>query len=131
MFFFLDAGGAGLFYIFLGIGLLFLALAILVEALVMMMLNYVIFRTAIWQSLIVNLLSVIVGYFMIEIAADTFNIDQLTGLTAMFLVTLFVEFIGLYLLNMKLPLRKTIITVLVMNLVTYLILFLFTVLPGS
>ena len=110
----LDAGG--LFYIAIFAGILFLLVAVLVEALIMKLMKYNLFGKAFLHSLLVNIISAVAGYLLMDTAFDS---ETLVGLAGLFLITLIIEGIGLYLLNNKYPVGKTFKVTLVMNLVTY------------
>lgn len=120
----LDAAGAGLLIYFFGIGLLFILVAVMLEALVMQWMRYQApFKKSFLQSLAVNLLSLAGGYLLIETDSDLFQPDNMTGFGIMFAATLFLETVLLYYLNREKPLKQTMAVCLVMNLVTYLIAF--------
>jgi len=121
--YFLDAGGAGLFAAAVAIGVLFIAVAILIEALVMTVMKYTIFKRSLLHSTICNLVSVAVGALLLSLYSDTFNIDSLSGFAGMLGVTLVVEFAILYGLNRGHAVAKTAVVCLAMNLVTYIILY--------
>jgi hypothetical protein len=126
MFYSLDAGGAALFYLLIGAGIVFIILAVLIEALVMLLMKYHTLRKAIVQSLVVNLVSMIGGFFLLQLEWDWFNLDSIEGFIGMFLITLIIEGLILYLFNKTTWISRTILVILVMNIITYFVLFFFS-----
>jgi len=124
-FFLLDGGGAGLLYIGLFLLLVFTALAILLEALIMVMFKYNLFKKALGHSSVANLASLAAGFVLISSAEDVFNLDDLSGYAAFFGVTVAIELLILYLCNKQKPFQRTLLVCVVMNLVTYFFLYLF------
>lgn len=125
-FFLLDAGGAGLLILFIGLGLLFLFIAILLEAIVMSVFKYNEFKKALLHSLIVNIASLCVGFILEEVVSDGIDASQWVMLLVLYGVTLIVETPILYAMNRAKPVAKTIQVSLVMNFLTYIILYLFS-----
>ncbi len=126
MLYFLDGGGAGLFYVVIGIGIFFIALAILVEALVMLLMKYHIFKRAMRDSTIVNIFSLILGFALLSAEWEIFSIDSWKGFLAIFFATVLIEGLVLYLMNKDKPIGKTVLVTVIMNVVTYFILYFFT-----
>ncbi len=126
MFYLLDAGGAALFYLLIGAGLFFMLLAVLIEALMMLIMKYHTFRKAIVQSLVVNLVSMIGGFFLLQLEWDWFNLDSIEGFIGMFLITLLIEGFILWLFNKSTRISRTALVTLVMNIITYIVLFFFS-----
>lgn len=122
----LDAGGAGLLIAFIGLGILFLFIAILLEAMVMAGFKYNVFRKAFLHSLIVNIASLCVGFVLEEVFAGGLDTSQWVILLALYGVTIVVETPLLFAMNRTQPVSKTILVSLVMNFLTYIILFLFS-----
>lgn len=122
----LDAGGAGLLIIFIGLGILFLFIAIFLEAIVMSVFKYNEFKKALLHSLIVNMASLCVGFILEEVVSDGLDASQWEILLILYGVTLIVETPILYAMNRAKPVLKTIQVSLVMNFLTYVILFLFS-----
>jgi hypothetical protein len=121
----LDGVGAGFLFLLFGLGLLFLIAAILIEAWVMQKMKYqASYRTALIQSLTVNLVSLAAGFVLSGISTDLFAVDNFLGFAILFGATVLLEFAVLYLLNRNKPLQPTFMASLVMNLVTYCIAFL-------
>jgi biotin transporter BioY len=125
-FYFLDAGGAGLVF---GFMIIFMIAAIIVEALIMLALKYNPVGKAFLDSLVINLVSLGVG-FMILSVSDSLDItdNEILNYILVFLITVLTEMLALYLLNRSKPFSKTMQVSFVINLVSYGILFLFTIL---
>jgi hypothetical protein len=121
----LDGGGAGLLFYGLFLALLFTLVAILVEATIMTLFKYNPFSRSVGHSAIINIASLIVGFLLIAYSTDIFNLDKISGFIAFYIATILVEFPILYLLNKQKPISKTLLVCIVMNLVTYIILYLF------
>lgn len=121
---FLDAGGAGLVFIAFGIFVLFIGLAIIIETLIMILMKYnTRFKKAFLDSLLVNMASLAVGFVLWQFFRDFLRYYSLLSLVILYAVTVMVESGLLYLLNRKQPVGKTLGVCLVMNLVTYILLF--------
>ncbi len=117
----LDAGGAGLVFIAL---IIFMIVAFIAEALAMVFLKYNNPGKAFLDSLVINLVSLGAGYLVIEFAGslDITN-NVIIDYISIYLLTVLVEFVTLYLLNRSKPWGKTLLTAFIINLVTYIILF--------
>ncbi len=126
-FYLIDAGGAGLLYYAVFLGALFMVLATLLEAVAMILMKYnTPFKKAIGDSMLVNLASLAVGFLLIVTSINLFdNKSALVNLLILYAITLVVEVPILYQLNRSKPFKRTLVTGMVMNLVTYLLLFLF------
>jgi hypothetical protein len=124
--FLLDAGGAGLVLFVL---LFFMAGAIIIEALTMLLLKYNKPGKAFLDSLVINLVSLIAGYVVIYFN-ETLDItnNEIANLFLLFLLTVIIEAGILYFLNKNKPLIKTIIIATIINLITYTGLYLMQVL---
>lgn len=121
----LDAGGAGLYYIFIGLAIIFMLLAVLAEAGIMILMKYTIpFKKAFIDSLIINVISLAAGFILLELF-DTPDFSTIQTLAIFYIITVIIEAIGLYLLNKQKPVQKTILVTIAMNMVTYIILYLF------
>jgi hypothetical protein len=121
----LDGVGAGFLLAIFGLGLLFIAAAVFIEAVVMMKMKYhKVFKRALIQSLVANLLSLALGFILINSDGDFYNMESFSGFVSLFALTLLIEFLALYLMNRKESLLRTLTVCVVMNLVTYLIAFL-------
>ncbi|MGQ0737957.1 MAG: hypothetical protein ACT4OJ_02750 [Bacteroidota bacterium] len=131
-FYLLDGAGAGLLIALFGIGILFLLLAIALEAVIMQRMKYqFIFRVSLIQSTVANLVSLASGFVLSSTADDFFAIDNYAGLAVLFAVTVLLEFLVLYLMNRKQPVKRSFIVSLVMNLVTYAIAAIITLIINS
>lgn len=121
----LDGVGAGFLLVIFGLGLLFIIIAILLEAMIMQWMKFQAeFKTALTQSLAVNIASLAVGFALTSVDSDLFQLNNMTGFGIMFIITVLVELALLYLMNKKLPVQKTMMTCLVMNGATYAAAFL-------
>lgn len=122
----LDAGGAGLLYYGLIVAAIFMVIAIFIEAIVMTLFKYNVFRKSLKDSFIANLLSFIVGIILLF---SSLNIDngELSGLLIFYAVTLAIETPVLYLMNKSRPPGKTVLVSVVMNLISYVLLYLFAI----
>lgn len=121
----LDAGGAGLIFVAIGAGLIFMAIAIALEALLMTGFKYHSFRRSMMDSTIVNLVSLVAGFVLLSTFGDVFHINSTGGFAAMFGVTVMIEFFVLYLLNKRHSLKSTAMVCILMNIITYTILYFF------
>ena len=116
--FILDAGGAGL-VLFMLLGFMFLA--ILIEAIMMMLLKYNKPGKTLLDSLVINLVSLGAGYLIIySLGSLDFTDNEYLNLFVLYLLTVLIEGICLYLLNRTKPVNKTLLTVFVINIITYL-----------
>jgi len=128
----LDGAGAGLLIALFGIGLLFLLLAVVLEAIVMQRMKYqFIFRVSLIQSLVANLVSLAAGFVLSSVSENQFAIDNYTGFAILFAVTVLLEFIVLYFMNKTQPAKRTLMVCFMMNLVTYAVAFLITLIINS
>jgi len=125
-FYLLDAGGAGLVF---GFMIIFMIAAIVVEALLMLALKYNPVGKAFLDSLVINLVSLGVGFMLLS-AGDSLDItnNEILNYILLFLLTVLVEMLTLYIMNRSKPFSKTLLVSFVINLVSYGILFLFTIL---
>jgi hypothetical protein len=122
--FLLDAGGAGLYLAFaLFAGTIFILCAVLLEGLVMILMKYSSGGKPFWDAFIVNLVSLVIGFILIGIDPDFFDIGTLQGLAILFGVTMLVETPLLYLRNKTKPFSKTVLVSLVMNILSYILLY--------
>jgi len=124
--FLLDAGGAGLVYAAL---IIFIVIAITTEAITMLLMKYNKAGKAFLDSFLANIASLAAGFILSSVAGRIFYITDSTILNWLILysLTVAVEFLILYLLNRTYPRNKTLLTSAVMNIVSYLILYLFFV----
>jgi hypothetical protein len=121
----LDGGGAFLY--FFGV-ILFMALAIVLEAVVMLLFKIDKAGKVFLYSLIVNLASLGIGYATLPLIRQIGYGVTTSGLilrwVVMFSITVLVEGILLMLLTKKKPREKIWLAVVVMNLVSYVLLYL-------
>ena len=114
-------GGAFLVMLF-GLGLLFILVAILIEAAVMAKMKFMEnFKKSLLVSFVANILSMAAGIVLSNADEDLFNLKTLQGFAVYFAVTLVIEFIVMYLMNKKVAVQRTLWVWTVMNLVTYAI----------
>jgi hypothetical protein len=102
-----------------------LFLTILIEAAIMLLMKYNRFRKAVTDSLVVNTTSIAAGFILFRVAPDLFGPYSISNLLILFAVTTVIELAVLYLLNRKLIVIKTVQAAVVMNLVSYILFFLF------
>lgn len=120
----LDGVGAGILLFLFGLGLLFIIIAILLEAMIMQWMKmHASFKVALPQSVGVNIASLASGFVLSSIDSDLFHLNNMAGFGVMFLVTVIIEFILLYLMNKKEPVKKILLICLAMNMATYLAAF--------
>jgi hypothetical protein len=118
----LDGVGAGFLLLLFGLGVLFIFIAILAEAMVMQLMKYEpVFKKALLRSFVVNLISLAAGFILTSSSSNLFHLENMAGFALMFAVTLLIETIGLYLMYKEKPVTKTLLVSLVMNVVTYLL----------
>ena len=121
--YFLDAGGAGLYFLVIGLFILFMVLAILLEAAIMIWMKYnTSLKKTFLDSLIINIASLAAGFLLLNFF-DTLGNYTLSALAILYAVTVIIETTILQLLNRKHKLSKTLLVSLLMNLVTYIILY--------
>ena len=121
----LDGVGAGILLLLFGLGVLFIVIAILAEAMIMQWMKYeAVFKKALLRSFVVNLVSLAAGFILTTSAPDLFHLENMGGFVLMFAATLLLETTGLYLMYKTQPLSKTLLVSLVMNAVTYLLAYL-------
>ena len=117
----LDAGGAGLVLVAL---VIFMLIAFVVEALAMMLLKYNKAGKAFLDSLVINLVSLGAGYIVIQLNSSLdFTDNETLSFILVFLLTVVVEGITLYFLNRSKPVIKTLVVTVIINIITYLVLY--------
>jgi hypothetical protein len=79
------------------------------------------YKRSLLHSLVVNLISLAAGFVLTDIDGDLFQLDNWSGLSLMFLITVILEFTALYLMNRSMPVMRTLGVCLLMNLLTYAI----------
>ena len=99
---------------------------IALEAVTMIILKYNKAGKAFLDSLLINLVSMGAGFLLLFSDSGLFEItdNSIVGLAILFLITVVIEFLILYLLNRKLSVQKTVIASVVINLVSYLLYYL-------
>ena len=122
-FYLLDAAAAGLIIPFM---IFFMIITIALEAVTMIILKYNKTGKAFLDSFLINLVSMGAGFLLLFSDSDLFEItdNPIVGIGILFLITVVIEFLILYLLNRKLPVQKTLIAAIVINLVSYLLYYL-------
>ena len=122
-FYLLDAAAPGLIF---GVMIIFMIVIIVLEAVTMMIMKYNKAGKAFLDSFLINLVSMGVGFLILFSDSSLFEItdNAIVGLAILFLITVVIEFLILYLLNRKLSVQKTLIASVVINLVSYLLYYL-------
>lgn len=114
-----EPNGPGLsFYLLLGI-------TILTEAALLRGLKYQQWGKALFQSLLVNLASLAIGFLLLEWIPGLFFPDELLNLAALWLITVLIETPVLWLLNRQKPFPTTIKVSLLINLLSYLLFYVY------
>lgn len=122
----LDGVGGAFLLVLFGAGLLFLTLAILIEAMVMHKMNFAdTFKKAMLFSFVANVVSVAAGLVLSNADAELFHLTNLKGFAVFFVTTVIIEFAVLYLLNRQSSLKRTLLVCTLMNLVSYALAALF------
>ena len=119
-FYLLDAAAGGLI---LGMLVLFMIFAILLEGVTLLLLKYNKAGKCFLDSFLVNIASLLVGLVIAQSSVDGLDITDngYINVFLLFLITVVVEFVFLYLLNKKKPVSKTIIAAVLINVVSYLL----------
>ncbi len=119
--FLLDAGGAGLVLVAL---VIFMLIAFVAEALAMILMKYNNAGKSFLDSLVINLVSLGAGYVVILLNSSLdFTDNETIDFILIFLLTVVVEGITLYLLNQNKPVNKTLLVTVIINIITYLVLY--------
>ena len=105
-------------------------ITILIEAIIMLLLKYNLFKKALLDSFMINIASLAIGYVLLKIAPNLFNSYDIPGLIKLLVITIAAEFGVLYLLNRKHSAMRTFKTSIIINAVTYILFFLFIQLSG-
>ncbi len=120
----LDAGGAALLVIVLGAGILFLVLAIVIEAFFIKGMGLVEhFGKAMLQSFLANLITVIAGYLLMFAAGEYFFDYIWVTLALCYIITVLIEAKILQAMNHGSTFRGTLRVSTYMNIVTYVVLY--------
>lgn len=119
-FYLLDAAAGGLI---LGFLLIFMLLAVVLEAVTMLLLKYNKAGKSFLDSFLVNVASLIVGLLIMNLNDDGIDMvdNEYVNIFLLFAITVVIEFLFLFLLNRKKPLGKTAIAAIVINIVSYLL----------
>lgn len=107
--------------------LLVVALTVITEAVVMTLFRYNRFVKSMGHSVLVNGISLALGFALIEWAPGLFYTGNISNLLLLFLVTLLAETPVLYLLNRIKPPGETIRISLLMNLLTYILFYFYII----
>lgn len=126
-YFFLDVVDAGIPANSIWPFLIVLALTVLVEAGSMVFMKYNHFKKTLLDSFVVNLASLAVGFGISYVFPDWFNFRHIENFLLLMLITIAVELGILYLLNKKLNFKFTAIVCTVMNIVSYILFYIFIV----
>jgi hypothetical protein len=120
----LDAGGAGLAYAALAI---FMIIAVVTEAVVMMIMRYNNAGKSFLDSFVANVTSLVAGYLLFAATGSGFYIvdSVIFNFLLLLVITVAVEFAVLYFMNRGRPANKTFLVATVMNVATYIILYFF------
>lgn len=114
----LDAGGAFLLVVPVFL-ILFMAIAVFMEAGILMLFGYQQYKVAVRHALLANVVSLVVGILMYQLV-DNFPFMLLFA--AYYVVTFLVEFGMLASLNKELPIAKLLLASLTMNVASYVLL---------
>ena len=129
-FYFLDVVDAGISSSFDWALIIVVGITILIEAIIMLLLKYNLFKKALLDSFLINIASLAIGYVLLKIAPNLFNSYDIPGLIKLLVITIAAEFGVLYLLNRKYSAMRTFKTSIIINAVTYILFFLFIQLSG-
>jgi hypothetical protein len=122
-FYLLDAAAPGLIF---GAMIIFMLITITLEAVTMIIMKYNKAGKAFLDSLLINLASMAVGFLILLSGEDLLGIvdSSVLSIAILFLITVIVEFLVLWLLNRKIPVQKTILVSFVINIISYLLFYL-------
>ncbi|MFN8290537.1 MAG: hypothetical protein U0U70_09785 [Chitinophagaceae bacterium] len=104
---------------------LLLAGTILAEAGIMYLMRYNAFLRALLHSLLANLASLALGFLLIEVMPGFFSRYSFLNLATLMVITILAELPVLYLLNRTKPLKSTALVCVVMNIVSYILFYLY------
>lgn len=120
----LDGVGAGILLLFLAAGIVFLLIAILLEAFIMQWMKFeLVFKQALIRSLAFNLISLAAGFLLTSIDSHLLELHNPAGFAIFFGVTVLVELTVLHLLYPEKTFPEKLKVSLVMNACTYLLAF--------
>jgi len=117
-----DAAAPGLIF---GVMIIFMLITIVLEAVTMIILKYNKAGKAFLDSFLINLVSMGAGFMILFSGVGLFEIVESTilSIAILFLITVIIEFLMLYLLNKKIPVQKTLVASVVINIISYLLFY--------
>ena len=119
----LDGAAAGLI---LALLVIFMLAAIVLEGFALLLLKYNKAGKAFLDSFVVNIASLAFGFLLLTTRFGlAFTGNDYLDFFLIFLITVVVEFIILYLMNRQKPIKKTLVAATVINLVSYSLLIIF------
>ena len=104
---------------------------ILAEAGMMWWMRYNAFLRSLLHSFIANAVSLAAGFLLIDLLPKIFNSYGLSNLFVLMLITIAIELPVLYLLNRSKVFKQTLLAVIFMNVISYLLFFLYIRLIAS
>ncbi len=123
--FLLDAGGAGLALAILAI---FMVVAVVSEAVVMLLMKYNDAGKAFLDSFVANISSLVIGFLIVYVSnSRLFDLTDSVFLNwaLIILLTIAIEFVILYFMNRSKTKQRTFAVAVIMNLASYFILYFF------
>lgn len=122
-FYLLDAAAPGLI---VGVMIIFMLIIIVLEAVTMLIMKYNKAGKAFLDSLLINLVSMGAGFLILLLGVGKLGIigNAYINLLALFAITVLVEFAVLFLLNRRIPIRKTLLAAVIINIISYLFYYL-------
>lgn len=125
-FFFLDVADAGVSGgSFDWTLIIVLVVTIFIEAAILFLMKYNRIRKSLQDSFIINIASIATGFVLYKYAVSLFSSYSFRNLLILFAITVVIEFAVLYLLNRKTEIAKTLRSVILINIVSYFLLYLF------
>ena len=119
----LDGAAAGLI---LALLMIFMLAAIVLEGLTLLLLKYNKAGRVFIDSFVVNIASLAFGFLLLTTRFGLeFTSNDYLDFFLIFVITVVVEFIVLYLMNRQKPVKKTLVAAIVINLVSYSLLIIF------
>ena len=119
----LDGAAAGLI---LALLIIFMLAAIVLEGLTLLLLKYNKAGRVFIDSFVVNIASLAFGFLLLTTRFGlAFTGNDYLDFILIFVITVVVEFIVLYLMNRQKPVKKTLVAAIVINLVSYSLLIIF------
>ena len=119
----LDGAAAGLI---LALLIIFMLAAIVLKGLTLLLLKYNKAGRAFLDSFVVNIASLAFGFLLLTTRFGLeFTSNDYLDFFLIFVITVVVEFIVLYLMNRQKPVKKTLVAAIVINLVSYSLLIIF------